>query len=267
MAEALKYSRLYIHVTDSLYKIERNNIIEDLECKYRTREIALEKKSLQKQYTLLIVISILGTSILIAVIICIINYNKDSIAKQRVEYESYITQYDTNYKKLQEQYEALSKNVGVYTNDNGKKCVKLIEAIYNRLSSLRKLSELAYMYGETSPQKFYHKFQEHIIITKNRNEEFINEIIAVADILNNGVMGYLMKNYPDLSKFELSYCGLVSLGFTPESIRILYNHTHIHSLYTIRARIKRKVNINSLKDGNHSLEDYIYDLCNTLKNR
>lgn len=267
MAEALKYSRLYIHVTDSLYKIERNNIIEDLECKYRTREIALEKKSLQKQYTLLIVISILGTSILIAVIICIINYNKDSIAKQRVEYESYITQYDTNYKKLQEQYEALSKNVGVYTNDNGKKCVKLIEAIYNRLSSLRKLSELAYMYGETSPQKFYHKFQEHIIVTKNRNEEFINEIIAVADILNNGVMGYLMKNYPDLSKFELSYCGLVSLGFTPESIRILYNHTHIHSLYTIRARIKRKVNINSLKDGNHSLEDYIYDLCNTLKNR
>ena len=76
-----------------------------------------------------------------------------------------------------------------------------------------------------------------------------------------------MKNYPDLSKYELSYCGLVSLGFTPESIRVLYNHTNLHSLYTIRARIKNKVSINGFKAGNHSLEDYIYDLCNILKNK
>jgi len=266
-AEALKYERMYVKTLDSINTIVRKNIVEDLERKYKTREIKLEKESLQKHHTMLTIISILGATILIAVIIRIINYNKSSIAKQREEYESYITQYDTQYNKLQEQYIALSKNVGVYTNDNGEIGIKLIEALNNRLSSLRKLSELAYVYGETSPKRFYHKFQEHIIITKNKNDEFINEIIEVSDILNNGVMEYLMQNFPDLSKFELSYCGLVSLGFTPDSIRILYNHTHIHSLYTIRARIKSKVNINSLRNDNHSLEEYIHNLCNLLKNK
>ena len=266
-AEALKYERMYVKTLDSINTIMRKSIVEDLERKYKTREIKLEKESLQKHHTMLTIISILGATILIAVIIRIINYNKSSIAKQREEYESYITQYDTQYNKLQEQYIALSKNVGVYTNDNGEIGIKLIEALNNRLSSLRKLSELAYVYGKTSPKRFYHKFQEHIIITKNKNDEFINEIIEVSDILNNGVMEYLMQNFPDLSKFELSYCGLVSLGFTPDSIRILYNHTHIHSLYTIRARIKSKVNINSLRNDNHSLEEYIHNLCNLLKNK
>lgn len=267
IAEALKYSRMYAITKDSINNIERKNIIEDLEHKYKTKEILQEKVSLQKQNTLLIIISVLGVAILIVIIICIINYSKSTIVNQRTEYESYITQYDTQYSKLQEQYEKLSKNVGVYTNDSGEIGIKLIEALNNRLSSIRKLSELAYLYGETSPQKFYRKFQEHIIITKNRNDEFINEIIEVADILNDGVIEYLMRNYPDLSKFELSYCGLVSLGFTPDSIRILYNHTHIHSLYTIRARIKSKINLNSLKEFNRSLEDYINDLCNMLKTK
>ena len=267
IAEALKYERMYVTIKDSLYKVEKNSIIEELEHKYKNKEITLEKVSLQKRNTLLIIISLLSVVILIALIIHIINHHKSSAAKQKAEYESYITQYDTQYKNLQEQYETLSKNVGAYTNDKGEVCVKLIEALNNRLSSLRKLSELAYVYGETSPQKFYHKFQEHIIITKNRNDEFINEVIEVSDILNGGIIEYLMKNYPDLSKYELSYCGLVSLGFTPESIRVLYNHTNLHSLYTIRARIKNKVSINGFKVDNNSLEDYIYDLCNKLKNK
>lgn len=267
IAEALKYERMYVTIKDSLYKVEKNSIIEELEHKYKNKEITLEKVSLQKRNTLLIIISLLSVVILIALIIHIINHHKSSAAKQKAEYESYITQYDTQYKNLQEQYETLSKNVGAYTNDKGEVCVKLIEALNNRLSSLRKLSELAYVYGETSPKKFYHKFQEHIIITKNRNDEFINEVIEVSDILNGGIIEYLMKNYPDLSKYELSYCGLVSLGFTPESIRVLYNHTNLHSLYTIRARIKNKVSINGFKVDNNSLEDYIYDLCNKLKNK
>lgn len=267
ITEALKFSKMYTTTKDSLNKIERKNIVEDLERKYKTKEITLEKESLQKQHIMQTIISILCAIILIAVIIRIINYNKKAIAKQREEYELYITQYESQCKQLQEQYEILSNKVGVYTTERGEFGIKLIEALNNRLSSIRKLSELAYVYGETMPKKFYHKFQEHIIITKNRNNEFINEIIEVSDILNNGVMEYLMHNYPDLSKFELSYCGLVSLGFTPDSIRILYNHTHIHSLYTIRARIKNKVNINSLRDGKYSLEDFILDLCNSLKNK
>ena len=266
-AEALKYERMYVKTLDSINTIMRKNIVEELEQKYKTKEISLEKESLRKQQTLIICIGILIALILIVVIVWIIKSSRNALAKQREEYESYITQYDTQCRQLQEQYDMLSNKVGVYTNEQGEFGVKLIELLKNRLSSLRTLAELAYKYGEKNTQTFYNKFQEHIMLSKNKNEEFIDEILEVANVLNNGVITYLTQNYPELSKFELSYCGLVALGFTPESIRILYNHTHIHSLYTIRGRIKSKLNFKNIGEDNHSLEDYILNLCNTLNSQ
>ena len=266
-AEALKYEKMYAKAHDSLKNIERKNIVEELEHKYKTKEISLEKESLRKQQTLIIWIGVLVALILISVIVWIIKSSRNALAKQREEYESYITQYDTQCRQLQEQYDMLSSKVGVYTNEQGEFGVKLIELLKNRLSSLRTLAELAYKYGEKNTQTFYNKFQEHIMLSKNKNEEFIDEILEVANVLNNGVITYLTQNYPELSKFELSYCGLVAMGFTPESIRILYNHTHIHSLYTIRGRIKSKLNFKNIGEDNHSLEDYILNLCNTLNNQ
>ena len=265
--EALKYEKMYAKAQDSLKNIERKNIVEELEQKYKTKEISLEKESLRKQQTLIIWIGVLVALILISVIVWIIKSSRNALAKQREEYESYITQYDTQCRQLQEQYDMLSNKVGVYTTEQGEFGVKLIELLKNRLSSLRTLAELAYKYGEKNTQTFYNKFQEHIMLSKNKNEEFIDEILEVANVLNNGVITYLTQNYPELSKFELSYCGLVALGFTPESIRILYNHTHIHSLYTIRGRIKSKLNFKNIGEDNHSLEDYILNLCNTLNNQ
>ena len=265
--EALKYEKMYAKAQDSLKNIERKNIVEELEQKYKTKEISLEKESLRKQQTLIIWIGVLVALILISVIVWIIKSSQNALAKQREEYESYITQYDTQCRQLQEQYDMLSNKVGVYTTEQGEFGVKLIELLKNRLSSLRTLAELAYKYGEKNTQTFYNKFQEHIMLSKNKNEEFIDEILEVANVLNNGVITYLTQNYPELSKFELSYCGLVALGFTPESIRILYNHTHIHSLYTIRGRIKSKLNFKNIGEDNHSLEDYILNLCNTLNNQ
>ena len=266
-AEALKYAQMYTSTKDSLNSIARKNIVEELEQKYKTKEISLEKESLRKQQTLIICIGVLVALILISVIVWIIKSSQNALAKQREEYESYITQYDTQCRQLQEQYDMLSNKVGVYTNEQGEFGVKLIELLKNRLSSLRTLAELAYKYGEKNTQTFYNKFQEHIMLSKNKNEEFIDEILEVANVLNNGVITYLTKNYPELSKFELSYCGLVALGFTSESIRILYNHTHIHSLYTIRGRIKSKLNFKNIGEDNHSLEDYILNLCNTLNSQ
>ena len=265
--EALKYEKMYAKAQDSLKNIERKNIVEELEQKYKTKEISLEKESLRKQQALIIWIGILVALILISVIVWIIKSSRNALAKQREEYESYITQYDTQCRQLQEQYDMLSNKVGVYTTEQGEFGVKLIELLKNRLSSLRTLAELAYKYGEKNTQTFYNKFQEHIMLSKNKNEEFIDEILEVANVLNNGVITYLTQNYPELSKFELSYCGLVALGFTSESIRILYNHTHIHSLYTIRGRIKSKLNFKNIGEDNHSLEDYILNLCNTLNSQ
>lgn len=134
------------------------------------------------------------------------------------------------------------------------------------MTSLKTLSEFAYLHGENAPKRFYKKFQEHILISKNRNDEFTAEILEVANILNNGLITYLEQNFPDITKHELSYCGLVALGFTPDSIRVLYNHTHLQSLYTIRFRIKSKLGLDHYSHSSCNLEDFVLDLCNRLKN-
>lgn len=69
-----------------------------------------------------------------------------------------------------------------------------------------------------------------------------------------------------MTKLDLAYCGLISLGFTPESIRMIYNHTHMQSLYTARYRIRNKIRQNTT-NIRQDLEDYILQLSNTLKNR
>ena len=98
---------------------------------------------------------------------------------------------------------------------------------------------------------------------KNKNAILADDIIDMANMLNNGVITYLKEHYPTITTYELSYCGLISLGFTPESIRILFNHSNNHSLYIVRTRISKKIGLNRALH----IEEFISALCNTLSNK
>lgn len=263
--EALKYERSYSSIKNSVYIAERKNIVEDLERKYQTQLVKKSYTALRLRCFLYIVISILFVTILIVVLIYLNRRHKHKLAEQQLKYEAYIVQFETQQKQLQNQYDTLLRNIGAYKNANGEFECKLIEILEHRLTDLRKLSEFAYLYGENTPKKFYAKFQEHITVTNKNNSQFLDEILETANMLNCGLITYLEQTHPQLTKFDLSYCGLVSLGFTPESIRVLYNHTHIQSLYTIRFRIKSKIGFNYPSNNKISLEEYIIDLANKLK--
>ena len=109
--------------------------------------------------------------------------------------------------------------------------------------------------------RFYGKFQEHIQLSKNKNQELMNDIIEVADLLHNGVISFLRENYSSLTKHELCYCGFIALGFSPESIRVLYNHSNINSIYTTRRKIRSKLSLNA---AYRDLEAYILELSEKL---
>lgn len=79
-------------------------------------------------------------------------------------------------------------------------------------------------------------------------------------MFNNGFISYLRKHYPEMTKYDLAYCGLILLGFTPDSIRVLYNHTNIQSLYIIRSRIRTKMNL----EKKACLEEFLINMCNEL---
>lgn len=83
------------------------------------------------------------------------------------------------------------------------------------------------------------------------------DVIAIANLTNGGIIDRLRRFYPSLSQHELCYCGFISLGFSHECIRILYNHTNVYSIYTMRCKIRSKIGlINKVV----SLESYIQNL-------
>lgn len=258
--EAISYMIKYINVTDSINKAEREVLIQSLDKKYKTQQIKESYAALRKQHTLFVIICVLIVIILIITAVHLFGRYKSKIAKIRQESEASLVQYTT----LQKQYDTLLRNMGAYTKENGEQGFKLVEVLHNRLNSLRELSEFAYYYGDTdSSKKFYNKFKKHIIISKNRNAILADDIIDMANMLNNGVITYLKEHYPTITTYELSYCGLISLGFTPESIRILFNHSNNHSLYIVRTRISKKIGLNRALH----IEEFISALCNTLSNK
>ena len=89
-------------------------------------------------------------------------------------------------------------------------------------------------------------------------------MIAIANLSCHGIIDYLQKSYPALSQRELCYCGFICLGFSPESIRILYNHTNTYSIYTLRSKIRSKLGITN---DSSNLEKYIVELKNTWVKR
>ena len=258
--EVILYMNKYINVADSINKAEREVLIQNLDKKYKTQQIKESYTALRKQHTLFVIICILIVIILIISAVYLFNRYNSKIAKIQQESEASIVQYAT----LQKQYDTLLQNMGAYTKENGEQGFKLVEVLHNRLNSLRELSEFAYYYGDTdSSKKFYNKFKEHIIISKNRNAILADDIIDMANMLNNGVITYLKEHYPTITTYELSYCGLISLGFTPESIRSLFNHSNNHSLYIVRTRISKKIGLNRALH----IEEFISALCNTLSNK
>lgn len=258
--KAILYLNKYINVTDSINRAEREVLIQNLDKKYKTQQIKESYAALRKQHTLFVVIGVLIVILLIIGMVYVFDRYKSKIAKIQQESEASIIQYAT----LQKQYDTLLLNMGAYTKENGEQGFKLVEVLQNRLNSLREVSEFAYYYGDTdSSKKFYNKFKEHIIISRNKNAILADDIIDMANMLNNGVITYLKEHYPTITTYELSYCGLISLGFTPESIRILFNHSNNHSLYIVRTRISKKIGLNRALH----IEEFISALCNTLSNK
>ena len=156
------------------------------------------------------------------------------------------------YKLLNDKYVELLDD----SNAHNMYMDKLREILKNRIQSLRILSDYAYKY-ELKPEKFYVRFKEHMKLSQTCNQEFARDVMAMADIYCNGIISYLIDRYPDLTRYELTYCSFICLGFTPESIRILLNHTNVYSIYTLRTKIRSKMNLSS---DIGTLEKYIIDI-------
>lgn len=257
--KALEYKQLYIRQSDSIDAILRKNLIAELKEKH-------EVDFLEKEYTMLQLVhryEIVSFASIAAIILIgcsiLIRSHKRALRKKNrkiAEYKRYVEEGNEHYAKLAGQYAEIKKNIHV----QDERSQTLFALLGNRIKSLQQLLEWASVY-EKNTDNFYKHFKEHIKVAAGKNRELSEDVIAIANLSCHGIIDHLQEKYPTLSLHELCYCGFICLGFSSESIRILYNHTNIYSIYTMRSKIRSKLGLTNQAEN---LENHILNLMKEL---
>lgn len=258
--EAYSALNKYVSLKDSLNSIKQDVLIQSLEQKYHTKYIKDSLENIQKQYRMTNTIYVL-IAILIVLTILFSYYKFKQTSTERLrkikEYEQYIEDVTFVKNELSQKCELLTNNINISDN----RMNRLHQLLTNRIQSLQYLSNLAVIY-EHNTGKFYSKVKEHMALSRKPNNDMILNIIDIANECNNGFASHFESLHPQVSKYELCFCCLLSLGFSTESIRVLFNHTHLHSVYSMSSRIRNKINLPS-EIG--TIEKYVQDLTSSLK--
>lgn len=257
--EAYFYEKMHFRYCDSINVVFREHEVRGLERKYKNEELKSSYKRLQLKQKY----ERVGMSVLLG-IFCVgvwlaYRYFQRKRAKEREMFDISIGEYRRHYGELEKECAALKANC----NANEEHSQTLLTLLEKRVEDMKQISEWATLY-EKSPDVFYQKIKEYFELSDNTNRVLVGEVLTFANLYHFEIIDYLRSICPALTSRELCYCGLACLGFTPESIRILFNHTNISSIYTIRNKIRDKL---ELKGSSFNLEKHIRDLLEAAKNR
>lgn len=250
----------YIHYMDSLFNVKQKTLVQTLEQKYNAKYLKESLEHLQKQHRMTNTIYALIVT-LIVLIILFAYYKYQQSSKNRLrkikEYEQYIEEVTLVKNELTQKCELLTNSINI----SDIRMNRLHQLLTNRIQSLQYLSNLAVIY-EHNTGKFYSKVKEHMALSRKPNDNMILDIIDIANECNNGFASHFESLHPQVSKYELCFCCLLSMGFSTESIRVLFNHTHLHSVYSMSCRIRNKIQLPS-EIG--TIEKYVQDITSSLK--
>ena len=261
LTSALMYERKYRRCKDSLYKVNLSNVAKEVEEKYLAQHYQESYKLMRSRHIYMILAySIIFIVTFILALYIIRRYKKINIKRstELEEYREYIADAIEQKNELENRCRELEINIKTVNSDNTS---HLISLLYGRIKNLQDLTELAHIH-QSNPARFYSEFKERLKVSRNTDTDFMDDINALTDLLSNGIMTYLKNEYPDLTKYELSYCALICLGFSQESIRLLMNHSNINSVYTLRTKIRRKI---AIPAGESTLESHLAQLVIQLK--
>lgn len=241
---ALKYEKMFSYYSDSIYKVNLNNLTKEAEQKYHTKYIQDTYDALKSRHVYMILAYSLIFVIVCVLVIILVHRYKSMIKRRTEEFHDYIEDARTQMNEMENRYNSLEKDSSL----SREKIIHLQSLLKNRIQSLIQLTEFAHIY-ESRPKLFYDAFRQELMTNSKLNPEFISEILLITDECFNGVITFLRTKYPTLSNQELCFCALIFLGFNQESIRVLMNHTSVQSLYNIRRKIRSKLDISN-DDGN-----------------
>ncbi len=251
--QAIQLERTYSHLLDSLHHNKKNQMVAQLEQRYLARYAEESAAMLREKHRYTAIIYILLILIITLILITIL-IRLHRVSRQRKEnllrYHDYVAEAELHYDELMAKYTDLAHDLQI----KEKNMEGLYAMLGNRIEAIRQMVELAHLYSN-EPNHFYNSFRERIKLSSAKSKIFAQDVISMADLSFGGIIVWLQQQYPTLTQYELCYCSLVLLGFSKESIRILYNHTNLHSIYNIQNSIRAKIGL--VNNSAQTLETYL----------
>lgn len=241
-----------IELADSLYEHDKENLVQDIEQKYRTEQVKQMNVRLRHRQIGIIIFSLFSV-ILIVALAWIIYLKKQAQIK---DFYNFVDSLKRDYSSLEERYIALETEMG----ENSEKSQKLFVALDTRMKSFKKIMELAGNY-EGNPPVFYEKFRKYLHHGYQKSDKALSDLFEITNLYHGGIIDFLHEHYPELNDEDLTLSCMICLGFTPQQTRLLFNHTNTSSIYTKRSKLRKKL---GLSDSDN-LEDFFGNLIASFK--
>lgn len=247
--KAVEYWHQYYLLYDSLETVKKEQRIQELEEKYRNKELINENELVRTKniYTNIIwgFVSITSISLLAIIFIRIIR-----------RYRQFIETLNANYDTFKERYLQLAQEIDC----NSAEEANLLKALETKLRGLQHLLDKAY--NPRKPQLFIDEFKDYAA-SISKNESAFADLQYVVNKKYNGLVDYLRSHHPTLTDYELDILCMLRFGFSYDCIRLLYRHNNIYSIYSRRTKIHRKLGLPYRKQ----IEDYLTELSERLKSQ
>lgn len=237
-----------IELADSLYEHDKENLVQDIEQKYRTEEVRQMNVQLRHRQIGIIIFSLLSV-ILIVTLAWIIYHKKQEQIK---DFYNFVDSLKSDYSSLEERYIALENEMG----ENNEKAQKLFVALDTRMKSFKKIMELAGNY-EGNPQAFYEKFRKYIQQGHQKTDKALSDLFEITNLYHGGIIDFLQEHHPELNDEDLALSCMICLGFTPQQTRLLFNHTNTSSIYTKRSKLRKKLGLSDSDNLEVFFENFI----------
>lgn len=240
---------------DSLYEVNKSNLIQDLERKYHTEQVTQSYIRLRHRHVATMIFSVL----VIVIVGCMAWGLYTKKKAQQNEYLSFAHSLHSDYSSLQERYTTLEKELG----QTDVKSKRLFAALDNRLEELRKILEYASMF-ENNPSALYERLRKSFKFDYKKSGSFFNDLFDMTNLYYGDIVEHLRNNYPNLNDEDLALCCMIRLGFSPQQTRLLFNHTNSTSIYQKRSKLRKKL---GLSDVDNLEEFFVRNFSNQTRNK
>lgn len=220
--KALVYAERAGELRDSIYVVEKDKLVQNLERQYRTDLLRAENEELHTINVYLLVIFILVFFFFACVLIWFIYRAK---RKER---------------KKEEKINSL-KNV-----------------LDDWINFLKTLADMA-VKTKKKPEQFLETFKENLNL-KTGKERFFSDLHAWVNQSHHGIVDYLKKEHPHLTDEDLDFCCLLYLKMPMDVMLLMYDLTNKNSLYNKRSDLRKKMGLSPDINLEHYLEGLLVNL-------